>query len=165
MTRLDRSLRAWASALARAGSVPIRDLPGAGAGGGLEGGAVAGLRAHLHSGFDLLSTVTGLDGALAAADLAITGEGSLDAQSLDGKVPVGVAAAARTRGARVLVVAGRVALDEAALADAGIWAAGSLVDRASSSTEARARAAELVRAETARLVECWRAAHHDGHGG
>ncbi|MQA77726.1 MAG: glycerate kinase [Streptosporangiales bacterium] len=70
--------------------VDVRALPGAGGAGGL-GGGLAALGARLAPGFDLISQERGLPGAAAAADLVVTGEGLLDAQSLAGKVVGGVA--------------------------------------------------------------------------
>jgi glycerate kinase len=152
---LDHALRAWAAALTRAGAPDPTDLPGAGAGGGLAAGAVAGLDATLVQGFPLLAELLGLDAALASADLAVTGEGSLDRQSLAGKVPAGVAAAARARGVATIAIAGKVELDGDTLVKAGFHGVGALVDRAGSPAEARQHAAALLREETAVRVELW----------
>src|SRR6185312_2403833 len=67
-------------------------------------------------GIELVLDLTGFETALDGADLVITGEGSLDAQSLAGKTPVGVARAAARRGIGVIAVAGRSTLTEAELA-------------------------------------------------
>ncbi|MGO4428391.1 glycerate kinase, partial [Streptomyces sp. MCAF7] len=71
-------------------------------------------------GIEVMLDVLGFAPALARADLVITGEGSLDEQTLHGKAPAGVAAAARARGVEVVAVCGRLALPPKALADAGI---------------------------------------------
>ena len=104
---LDRALGHWADVVAAATGRDLRDLPGAGAAGGLGFGAAALLGAEVRSGIDTLLDLSGFAGALAGADLVIVGEGSLDEQSLHGKGPVGVAAAAVRAGARVVAVAGR----------------------------------------------------------
>ncbi|WP_199435379.1 glycerate kinase [Qaidamihabitans albus] len=153
--RLEESLRAWADALERAGTVALADLPGAGAGGGVAGGALAALGARAESGFDLVVELTGVAGALPGADLVITGEGSLDAQSLAGKAPAGIAARAREHDAPVLAIAGRIALDRARLAEAGIAGSRALVEHAPSVEHAQRHAFPLLREQTAALVRDW----------
>jgi len=91
-----------------------RDVPGAGAAGGLGFGLMAFLGGRLVSGFDMVSTQVGLEARVAAADLVVTGEGRLDEQSLQGKGPVGVARLARRLGKKIVGVAGTVD-DSAAL--------------------------------------------------
>lgn len=96
--------------------------PGAGAAGGIGYAALVGLNATFRPGIEVLLEVLGFGPALERADLVITGEGSMDAQTLHGKAPAGVAAAARAAGRRVVAVCGRLAIDEAAVASAGIEA-------------------------------------------
>ena len=88
--------------------VDPRDIPGAGAAGGLGFGLMAFLGGRLVSGFDMVAAQVGLEARVAAADLVITGEGRLDAQSLQGKGPVGVARLARQLGKQIVGVAGSV---------------------------------------------------------
>lgn len=87
----------------------MRDLPGAGAAGGLGFGLMAFADARLESGFDLVASCTELERRIRQADLVITGEGRLDEQTLSGKGPAGVARMARAAGRRVAAVAGSVA--------------------------------------------------------
>lgn len=87
----------------------MRDIPGAGAAGGLGFGLMAFADARLESGFDLVASCTGLAQRIGQADLVITGEGRLDEQTLSGKGPAGVARMARAAGRRVAAVAGSVA--------------------------------------------------------
>ncbi|MBN6033573.1 glycerate kinase [Amycolatopsis sp. 195334CR] len=152
---LGDALGRWARALHAAGGRDVSDAPGAGAGGGVAGGAMAALGAVFESGFDLVCELTGVPAALAEADLVITGEGSLDPQSLDGKAPAGIAARARARNLPVLAVAGRVTLDEAQLAQLGVAGYRALIDHAPSLAYAREHAYELLRAQTADLVRAW----------
>jgi glycerate 2-kinase len=98
----------------------IKDLPGAGAAGGLAAGAVAFLDGRLVSGVDEVIAQNGLREELADADWVITGEGKFDSQSLRGKVVSGVSRAAREAGARVAVLAGQVHLPPEAYRRAGI---------------------------------------------
>ncbi|MYX42980.1 glycerate kinase, partial [Streptomyces sp. SID89] len=83
--------------------------PGAGAAGGIGYGALI-LGARFRAGIDVMLDVLGFAPALERASLVITGEGSLDEQTLHGKAPAGVAAAARAAGKEVVAVCGRLAL-------------------------------------------------------
>ncbi len=85
--------------------VDVRDIDGTGAAGGLAGGLLA-VGARLLPGFDLVAEHVDLDERLAAADVVITGEGHLDAQSLDGKVVGGVCDLAAAAQVPVVVVVG-----------------------------------------------------------
>ena len=93
--------------------------PGAGAAGGIGYGALL-VGARFRPGIDVMLDVLGFAPALEWADLVITGEGSLDEQTLHGKAPAGVAAAARAAGKEVVAVCGRLALPPEALGRAGI---------------------------------------------
>ncbi|MET4134702.1 glycerate kinase [Pseudarthrobacter sp. PvP090] len=84
--------------------------PGAGAAGGVGYAAIAVLAATRRPGIDVVLEFTGLADRLAGADLVITGEGSLDEQSLLGKTPMGVARAAARAGVPVVAVCGRTTL-------------------------------------------------------
>jgi len=81
-----------------------------GVAGGAAGGLYAALNAVLKSGIDHFMELTGFEQALAASDLLITGEGSLDSQTLGGKGPYGVAIKAKEKGIPVIAVAGKVPL-------------------------------------------------------
>ncbi|MGV9841582.1 glycerate kinase [Streptomyces fungicidicus] len=101
--------------------------PGAGAAGGIGFGALL-LGAGFRPGIEVMLDVLGFAPALERADLVITGEGSLDEQTLHGKAPAGVAAAARAAGREVVAVCGRLALPPEALGRAGIRRAYALTD-------------------------------------
>uniref|UniRef100_UPI000AFE5007 glycerate kinase n=2 Tax=Streptomyces TaxID=1883 RepID=UPI000AFE5007 len=92
---------------------------GAGAAGGIGYGALV-LGARFRPGIEVMLDVLGFATALEKATLVITGEGSLDEQTLHGKAPAGVAAAARAAGKEVVAVCGRLALPPEALGRAGI---------------------------------------------
>ena len=152
---LDDALSQWSKALVQAGARDAADLPGAGAGGGVAAGAIAGLGATVESGFDLIAALVGVDTALHGADLVITGEGSLDEQSLQGKAPAGIAARAGRSGVPLLVLAGRIQLDATALSKLGVVGSSALIDHAPSLEYAQAHAAELLRERTAVLMRNW----------
>lgn len=90
--------------------VDVSELPGAGAAGGLAGG-LAALGAELVPGFDLVAEEVGLFERVAAADLVITGEGHIDAQSFEGKVVGGVLDLAVHHGVAAAAIAGEVDSD------------------------------------------------------
>ncbi|WP_409490181.1 glycerate kinase [Amycolatopsis sp. cmx-11-12] len=153
--QLDESLARWAQALRNAGTPDVSDIPGAGAGGGVAAGAIAGLGATVESGFQLIAGLTGVAAAIERADLVITGEGSLDEQSLDGKAPAGIAARAQEHAVPLMVLAGRIQLDESQLAGLGVVGSAALIDHAPSLDHARAHAAELLRERAGELVRAW----------
>jgi glycerate kinase len=97
-----------------------RAVPGAGAAGGLGFGLMSFCSGRLVGGFDLVAEVTGLAQRMQGASLVITGEGRVDAQTLFGKGPAGVAAMAQAKGVPCVAVAGMVE-DSAALR--GLFAA------------------------------------------
>ncbi|GAA4006524.1 glycerate kinase [Allokutzneria multivorans] len=116
---LESALSRWADVLAEATGKDVRDTAGAGAAGGLGAGLLA-LGAEVVSGAGLVRQLTGLDSALDSAQLAITGEGSFDWQSLRGKLITAVAAGAAERGLPCLVLAGQVSVGRRESAAVGI---------------------------------------------
>ncbi|MEV5342064.1 glycerate kinase [Streptomyces sp. NPDC052676] len=121
---LDAALAHYAKVLSETPGVGAKaaeyaESPGAGAAGGIGYGALL-LGARFRPGIEVMLDVLGFAPALERADLVITGEGSLDEQTLHGKAPAGVAAAARAAGKEVVAVCGRLALAPEALGRAGI---------------------------------------------
>jgi glycerate kinase len=106
---LDAGMARLAKAMEHAGIAEggSRDEPGAGAAGGLGFAMRAVLGAELARGFEVVREATGLDGLIDGATLVITGEGRLDGQSSMGKVAMGVAGVAASKGARCIAVVGR----------------------------------------------------------
>ncbi|MET9068038.1 glycerate kinase [Streptosporangium sandarakinum] len=102
--------------------------PGAGAAGGVGFAALAFLGADLRPGIEYLLDLLRFHDRLPGARLVVTGEGALDEQTLRGKAPAGVAAAAAKAGVPVVAVCGRRTLDDEELAAAGISAAYALTD-------------------------------------
>jgi len=128
---LEAGLTRWVAALADAigpRAFTVAGEPGAGAAGGVGYACLAVLGAVRRPGIDVVLDLTDFDAELAAADLVVTGEGSLDAQTLHGKAPAGVAARARAAGVPVVAVAGRSLLDPAGLAAAGLDGAYTLTE-------------------------------------
>ncbi len=124
---LDANLARLARLIAAQTGFDHAAVPGAGAAGGVGFGALV-LGARLRPGIELMMDLVNFAAALDGVDLVITGEGSLDEQTLAGKAPAGVAAAARARGIPVIAVAGRVQLSTGQLSAAGIGRAYALRD-------------------------------------
>ncbi|MDR2882991.1 MAG: glycerate kinase [Alistipes sp.] len=108
VAKLDAGLAHFAEVIKKFNGADIRDLPGAGAAGGLGGGFSALLGAWLVSGIEMVLDAIGFRAAIADADLIITGEGKLDAQTAMGKAPRGVLDAAREAGVPVVAIGGAV---------------------------------------------------------
>ncbi len=104
MPAFERALGGLASSF----SPEIAETPGAGAAGGLGFGLMAFCHARIVSGFGVVSELLKLEESIAAADLVVTGEGSLDDQTLNGKGPHGVAVLAHRHGKPVVGIGGRV---------------------------------------------------------
>ena len=151
LRQLEAGLAAW-SALVNPG---FADTPGAGAAGGIGFAALAVLGATRRAGIGLLLDLIGFADHLPGAALVITGEGSLDEQSLHGKAPIGVVEAAGAAGVRSVAVAGRCQLDRQALADAGISAAYVLSDLEPDPALCMADADRLLERLAVRVAEDW----------
>jgi glycerate kinase len=150
---LEARLTAWAAELDAAAGRAVSGERGAGAAGGL-GAALLALGGRRESGASIIAEHTGLASDIAVADLIVTGEGRFDDQSLHGKVISAVAAGARSP---VLVLAGQVTLDRAALQKAGVSAAYSIADYAGSvqlaMTDAANQLAGLARTTAGEMGE------------
>lgn len=134
----------------------IRQLPGTGAAGGVSGALMAVLGAEYRNGLDLLLDYAGFESLLAGADLVVTGEGSFDAQSRFGKVPLGIARRARHATIPVIAINGSVSGDIGWAADEGLAAVVSAVADPSTLDEVLDKAAPaLIQAaeQTARLID------------
>ncbi len=150
---LDQALAHWADVVAAGTGRDLRDVPGAGAAGGVGFVAIALLGARLRPGAEVVAELTGLEQAVAAADLVVTGEGSLDAQTLHGKAPMAVAAAAGRAGVPTVAVAGRCLLSDDELAGAGFAAAYALTAEATYADEPFAAPGPLLERIGARIAE------------
>lgn len=151
--RLEAAMTHWADVLATLGK-DVRDEPGAGAAGGV-GAALLALGARRVSGAALVRELTGLDAAIATADLVVTGEGSFDWQSLRGKLVTSVAAAAAERGVPVLVLAGQVAVGARQAASVGVEATYAVAEHAGSVDASLADPAGTLTALAADVARQW----------
>ncbi|MHA7154272.1 glycerate kinase [Arthrobacter sp. TMN-50] len=128
---LDAALARFVSILGAVAGPMVDEMvtaPGAGAAGGVGFAALAILNARRRPGIDVVLELAGLAGKLRGADLVITGEGSLDEQSLGGKTPLGVANAAAAARVRAIAVCGRTVLTPEQLVSAGFERTFALTD-------------------------------------
>lgn len=146
---LDKALSHYAEVVHRDMGLHLSHRAGAGAAGGTGAGAIAFLGAVSSSGIELMLEVVGFARAVEGADLVITGEGSLDAQSLSGKTPVGVARAAASAGVPVIALVGRLEVGPDELRAVGITSARALLELEPDDILAQRDAAVLL----ARLAE------------
>jgi glycerate kinase len=152
---LDAALAHWADVLDAATGTALRERPGAGAAGGVGYGALAALGAELKPGIDMVLELVGFADALPGARLVVTGEGSLDEQTLSGKAPAGVAAAAVAAGIPVVTVSGRLALTPEQLAAAGVKQAYALTDIEPDLARCLAEPGPLLERLARKLAEDW----------
>lgn len=116
----DGAMAHFAEVIKRELGRDVKDIPGAGAAGGLGAGMLAFLNAELKPGIELLLDSVGFDAMLENADLVITGEGRLDGQSVAGKVPVGVARRAKAKGVSCIALCGCIGAEAEQVLSCGI---------------------------------------------
>lgn len=120
------------------------NAPGAGAAGGLGFGVLAFLGGHLTSGINAIIHIVGLQAMVQDADLVITGEGRIDRQTLNGKLPMGVLKVAQQAKVPVIAVAGSVTDHLQPLYEQGFNLIVSTTTRPMSVNEAISSAPELI---------------------
>jgi glycerate kinase len=155
VAELERGLRHLSQLVSDATGREDAERAGAGAAGGAGFAALALLDAEIKPGIELILDLIEFDRRIAGADLVVTGEGSLDAQSLAGKAPVGVARAAARAGIAVVAVAGRLQLSPTRLREAGIAAAYPLTDLEPDLDRCIANASPLLRRTGAQVAKDW----------
>jgi glycerate kinase len=119
---LDDQLRSFAETLRRVKGIDVESMRYAGAAGAAGAGIRALLGGRLEQGIDVLFGILGFDDIIHDADLIITGEGCLDAQSLLGKVVIGIGRRAKSLNVPVIAVVGRSDIKRDALTEEGILA-------------------------------------------
>jgi glycerate kinase len=155
LEQLERSLTVWSRVVAETTGSDVAATPGAGAAGGTGFAALALLGAELRPGIELVLDLVGFERLLAGSDLVVTGEGSLDEQSLAGKAPVGVARAAARAGVPVVAVAGRNVLTADQLREVGILAAYPLNELEPDLARSMAHGADLLTRVGSTIAEDW----------
>ncbi len=161
--QLERNLRHCFTRLYEQRGIDVRQVRGGGAAGAFAAGLMAFLSCEIVSGIDMVLAQNRFEDKLAAASLVITGEGQIDAQTLGGKGPLGVAKLAAAQGLPTVAIVGGLNIDDALLHTAGLQAAFSIVDKPMPLQSALDDAAELLRRAALRLgyVLNLKYGHHD----
>jgi glycerate kinase len=148
---LERALTRLADVVSKDLEIDYRDEPGAGAAGGLGFGLMSFCGAKIRPGFDVVAKAVKLEAKVKDIDLIITGEGRLDAQTLQGKTPAGVAQLARRLGKRVFAIVGSASEDRSV--DEIFDKVYVLAQPGMSEKENMAHAAELLRENARELAK------------
>ncbi len=154
---LDGGLRRLAEVTAKATGRDVSELSGGGAAGGVGAALVAYLGGQMQSGVQVVLDTLQADRHLRLADLVITGEGRMDAQTAHGKAPVGIALRGRQHGCRTIALVGSVLPGYEAVYSQGISAIFPIVNRPLALSEAMNEAAELLSDAAARAMHAWQA--------
>jgi glycerate kinase len=154
VVELEERLRDWVARSSRPDRPELAKAPGAGAGGGLGYGLML-LGGRRTSGVQTVLEALRLPERAEKVDLLLTGEGSFDATSLQGKVVKGVAWVAQRSGRPCVVLAGRVMVGRREFAAAGVDAAYSVVDLAGSTAAALADPADRLADLAERVARSW----------
>ncbi|MEF8565664.1 glycerate kinase [Escherichia coli] len=127
IVELDNNLSHYAEVIKKALHVDVKDVPGAGAAGGMGAALMAFLGAELKSGIEIVTTALNLEEHIHDCTLVITGEGRIDSQSIHGKVPIGVANVAKKYHKPVIGIAGSLTDDVGVVHQHGIDAVFSVL--------------------------------------
>ncbi len=141
---LEQNMSSFYSIVETLFSKKVRDLPGAGAAGGLGAGLVVFLNATLESGIDLILNGIRFDNLLSNVDLVITGEGRIDNQTMEGKALMGVIRRAAKLSIPIIAVAGKVDCKIDQLINKGVTSVYSLIEESGSESVAIEKAAEIL---------------------
>jgi glycerate kinase len=152
---LDAALEHFADQCAVVLGEDHRLASGAGAAGGLGFAARAWMQARFRPGVEVVAELGGLASAIEGAQLVITGEGRMDAQTLHGKTPMGVAKIAQAAGVPVIAIAGSLGDGYQALYQTGIVAAFSLTPGPISLEQACANAEQLLKDRAQDVLRLW----------
>ncbi|RKN82116.1 glycerate kinase [Paenibacillus ginsengarvi] len=154
--RLDRALGHYAERIAAHNGRHVGDVPGAGAAGGLGAGLLGFCQAEMKPGIRVIMELAGFEQAVRGAALVITGEGRTDGQTAFGKVPAGIAEAARTSGAPVVCLSGGLGEGSDALYERGIAALFSIANGPMPLETAMAKADVLLAEAAENIVRLYR---------
>ena len=152
VTELDSALGNFAEVVRRDVGVDVEPMQGSGAAGGLGGGMVAFLNAELRAGVDIIMETVNIEQQLEGADLVITGEGTLDYQTVYNKAPIGVAQRAQRLGVPVVAIAGILGDRYELVHEHGIDAALSIPNGPMTLEVASECAADLITQTTERML-------------
>ena len=152
---LDKNLSHFADVIQKDMSIHVKNMPGAGAAGGLGAGMLAFLNASLKRGVDIVIDAVKLKNLLDGADLVITGEGSCDFQTVNGKTPYGVAKAAYEQGIPTIIITGQIGKGTEVLYRYGVIGIFTLVNGPVSLDYAIENADTLIEEAAERTAHCF----------
>jgi glycerate kinase len=152
LEQLEKSMTSWADLIEQTNGVRLHELAGAGAAGGLGGAFLAFFPTTIQRGIDVVIEYTGIHTHLRGADLVITGEGQIDAQTASGKTPMGIAQEAQKYHVPTIAIAGSVGKDIDKLYEYGIQAVFSIMNGPMTLQQAMDDAAELIESTTAQVI-------------
>ena len=162
VAELDRALSQFANVTAKVTGQDMRESSGAGAAGGLGFAAMAWLNASMRPGVEVVAELAQLSAHLRQAHLAITGEGRMDSQTLQGKTPWGVMQLASAQQIPVIAIVGSLGPGYQDLYQAGLTAAFSLANGPIELSQALKQAPDLLEARARDIMRLWMAAK-DAH--
>lgn len=145
IVQLDDNLKHYAAIIRRDLAIDVENVPGAGAAGGMGAALLAFLGAELRPGIDIVMQAIGLEAAISDADLVITGEGRIDSQTVNGKVPVGVARVAKKYNKPTIAIGGSLSKDVGIIHQYGVDAVFSVLHSICTLDQALEDAADNVR--------------------
>lgn len=148
---LEQNLRHCFTILFEQRGIDLRQVKGGGAAGAFAAGLMAFFSCKMTAGIELALEHNRFAEHLKDSDLVITGEGQIDAQTIDGKAPIGVARLAREHGLPTIALVGGINIDERRLHEAGIQAVFPIVDKPMSLQDALDNAEDLLRRAALRL--------------
>jgi glycerate kinase len=151
--QLDKSLSHFAEIIKRDLNKDIKDIPGAGAAGGLGAGLIAFLDAELKPGIEIIIEIVKLEQAIKDADLVITGEGKIDSQTIYGKTPIGVAKIAKKYNISVIAVAAIISDDADIVHQHGIDYLVKVSEPPMSLTEPKSKKVWLIKKSIKQFLE------------
>ncbi|WP_010631859.1 glycerate kinase [Sporolactobacillus vineae] len=155
---LDQALDHYAAVIEKDLHTSVKDVPGAGAAGGLGAGALCFLKGVIRPGVDLVIRQTQLDRKIAGAALVITGEGRIDSQTIFGKTPIGVARTAKRAQIPVIALAGSIGAGYEAVFRHGIDAVFPIVPGVTSLDEALHSGAANLSCTAENVARIWKLA-------
>lgn len=153
--QLDAALDHMADLSAQTSARDARHDPGAGAAGGVGFAAIAWLNAQMRPGAEMVAELVDLEKAIEQADLVFTGEGSMDAQTKQGKTPMGVMQIAQRHQVPVIALTGQLGEGYQTLYEVGLTAAFSLANGPLSLKQACEQGQTLLQARAADIMRTW----------
>ncbi|KAB7898313.1 glycerate kinase [Rouxiella sp. S1S-2] len=143
--QLDGYLKHYAGVIKRDLGIDVEEVPGAGAAGGMGAALYGFCHAELRQGIEIVTEALGLDALVRDATLVITGEGRIDSQSINGKVPIGVARVAKRYNKPVIAIGGSLTKDVDVVYEHGLDAVFSVLYSVCTLDEALENAADNLR--------------------